>query len=737
MSIPFDQIASHLLTRAESLCREWLPAGKREGNEYRIGNLRGDPGKSLSINLTTGVWKDFAGDDGGADLISLYAGIHNLSQADAARALAPHLVNGHDPAPVRKPLQPAAQPAAPPAEFHPPTSEPPTDGAAAVYRYTDSFYVARFESAEGKKTFTPYTWNGTTWIRKAPAKPRPLFNLDGLRDRPDAPVLVVEGEKTAAAAASVLQAYVVVTWAGGASSTATADWSPLYGRKVDIWPDADEPGRQAAASIAGLLLNRCPAVRVVSTHGVEPAGWDIADAVADGWDSARILAWGKERITTPSVQPQVAKSAPMAPESAKGDSPLLQTDLPAYVLWEQLNLARNERGPYATEANALRIMSAHGSYAGRIWLDEFSQRLMIDDRLFSRTDAIACLVWMQEALQLPKMPLAAVERAAMLVGEKNKRHPLREYLTSLSWDGVERLPTLMSDAFGAVQDEYSAAVGRCWLVAMVARVMQPGCKHDLVPVLEGAQGLRKSSALSILGGQWFLESTEDPVRNRKDFLLSMQGKWLIEIPEIDRVGGNRGSLNDLTALITIRVDTYRVPYGATTMDYPRQSVIAGTANRSEWNPDQTGGRRFLPITCGAIDIEYLKAQRDQLFAEAVHRYNDGQEWWDVPETQAAEQQESRRLRDEWETVIERYIRESPDRRDWQAGIIWFPRETPLEILRMSDLLSDALGLPEGRWDRASQMRVASCLTALNWRRTKLVIDGVRQWVYVKFPKTSG
>jgi len=549
---------------------------------------------------------------------------------------------------------------------------------------------------------------------------------------PQKPVLIVS-ERALEAARHSLPGYDVIAYHGKSRSNGklAAFTEALRGRHVDIWEDAGNEGDGRAAVLSSVLLPICQRVRIVHAKDAAP-GWSIADAVSDGWDTARLIAWGKDHLVTPSVQPPDLNPSQKPPESPTTDISTVGTiDQPAYVLWEQLNLARNERGPYATESNALRIMSAHNNYSGRIWLDEFSQRLMIDDRLFSRTDAIACLVWMQEALQLPKMPLAAVERAAVLVGERNKRHPLKTYLNGLKWDGVERLPSLMHNAFGAADDDYAAAVGRCWLVAMIARVYQPGCKHDLVPVFEGVQGARKSSALSILGGQWFLESTEDPVRNRKDFLLSMQGKWLVEIPEIDRVGGTRGSLNDLTALITIRVDTYRVPYGATTMDYPRQSVLAGTANRSEWNPDQTGGRRFLPITCGTIDTDYLTEVRDQLFAEAKARYDRGESWWDVPVDQAAEQQESRRIRDEWETVIERYIRESPDRRDWQAGVIWFPREKPLEILRMADVLSDALGLPEGRWDRHSQMRVASCLIALGWRRFRPTIDGVRQWAYTK------
>ena len=291
---------------------------------------------------------------------------------------------------------------------------------------------------------------------------------------PQKPVLIVS-ERALEAARHSLPGYDVIAYHGKSRSNGklAAFTEALRGRHVDIWEDAGDDGASRAAVLSSLLLPICDRVRIVHTKDAAP-GWSIADAVSDGWDTARLIAWGKEHLVTPSVQPPDLNPSQKPPESPTTDISTVGTiDQPAYVLWEQLNLARNERGPYATESNALRIMSAHNNYSGRIWLDEFSQRLMIDDRLFSRTDAIACLVWMQEALQLPKMPLAAVERAAVLVGERNKRHPLKTYLNGLKWDGVERLPSLMHNAFGAADDNYAAAVGRCWLVAMIARVYQP------------------------------------------------------------------------------------------------------------------------------------------------------------------------------------------------------------------------------------------------------------------------
>jgi hypothetical protein len=426
----------------------------------------------------------------------------------------------------------------------------------------------------------------------------------------------------------------------------------------------------------------------------------------------------------------VDKAPPPAPRRTSRMAELPEPS--TFLSWESLGLDRGNNGqPYPTEANALRILQGHGNYSTRIWLDEFAQRLMLDEEPFQRHHAIEILVAMQTELRLPKMSLAAVERAAILAAQRNRRHPLRDFLRSLDWDGIDRLTTLLPDIWGTPQDHYHAAVGRCWLVSMVARVLNPGCKVDTMPVFEGAQGIRKSTALAMIAGQWFLETNENPVKNRKDFLLSLQGKWLVEIPEIDRIGGRHGSLEDLTGMITIRTDSYRVPYGQATQDFPRQCVFAGTTNRDEWNPDPTGGRRFWPVRCGAIDLEKLRIHRDQLLAEAVHRFDRGEAWHDVPVEFAREEQELRRQRDEWEDLIERFVTHRPDRQT-PGRTYWEERAAPLVDLSVSDLLGDCLDLPAGRWDRSAQMRVANCLKALGYRRIRVSVGGSRSWTYRRY-----
>jgi predicted P-loop ATPase len=497
----------------------------------------------------------------------------------------------------------------------------------------------------------------------------------------------------------------------------------VKGRDVLLWRPAEVSGRTLAAEVAQRLLGNGSAPASFKMV-LAPDGWEIATRVASDpalwtFEALQGLADAKAREvvldvphgTIPAKQPKIEPGLATTEDGTA-----------AYLLWESLGLARNNNGPYATEANALLILQAHRKYAGKIWLDEFAQRLMIDtDDGPVQMDEIRMIqaqIWIQQALQLPKMPLQAIERAARMVGDIHRRHPVRDWLKGLTWDREERLPTLMTDGFGAAQNEYTAAVGRCWLTAMVARVMRPGCQADYMPVFEGEQGIRKSTAMRILGGDWFTESSEDPINGRKDFLLSLQGKWLVEIPEMHSIASKFSGVEKIKAIISIRVDSYRVPYGKSTMDYPRQCNFVGTTNSPEWNADPSGGRRFWPIACGAINLDYLTEQRDQLFAEAVHRFTIGELWYDVPHAQAQSEQEQRRQRDEWESVIERYITESPERFDHRE-VFWRPREKPLDQLAVSDLLELALGIPPGRWTRSDQMRVAASLQALGWRKVRL------------------
>ncbi|RFB06138.1 virulence-associated E family protein [Parvularcula marina] len=197
---------------------------------------------------------------------------------------------------------------------------------------------------------------------------------------------------------------------------------------------------------------------------------------------------------------------------------------------------------------------------------------------------------------------------------EHRRDPIVDYLEELTWDGQERLATWMVRAYGAPDTPYVRAVGRLMLRAMCRRAREPGVKYDHMVILEGPQGVGKSLSLSILASERFSDAslfTRDAGRDRAELL---QGNWINEVAELE--GLTKRDMTDVKAFITQTVDEYRPAYGYHKKRFPRRGILVGTTNEQDWNRDPTGARRFLPVWCEKVDVEWLRANRDQLFAEA-------------------------------------------------------------------------------------------------------------------------
>ena len=199
-----------------------------------------------------------------------------------------------------------------------PRPEPPTAGADQVWRYNEDFLVCRFPDPVKGKKIRPLLWNGSAWVWKHHAKPRPLY---WARRKAAAPVLIAEGEKAADAAAKLFPDHACVTWPGGTPNVDKADWSALHGRSVTIWPDADDVGRKAADQLARILLGLRCTVRVVNPPASLAQGWDLADALAEGWTQAKaakaVLSSAKALDPLPEPEPPpAAVPAPEIPSTA-------------------------------------------------------------------------------------------------------------------------------------------------------------------------------------------------------------------------------------------------------------------------------------------------------------------------------------------------------------------------------------------------------------------------------------
>jgi predicted P-loop ATPase len=318
---------------------------------------------------------------------------------------------------------------------------------------------------------------------------------------------------------------------------------------------------------------------------------------------------------------------------------------------------------------------------------------------------------MQEKLQhlgLTRIGKDTMHQAVDVRAHERRFHPVRDYLDGLESDGTERLSTLFSAYFGAERTPYVEAVSRMFLIAMVARIYEPGCKADYMPVIEGPQGTLKSTACAVLAGRWFSDNLPD-VTSGKDVQQHLRGKWLIELSELHAM--DRAETAKLKAFVSRKVEIYRPSYGRKEVHEPRQCIFVGTTNKGTYLRDETGGRRYLPIKAGKIDIAALARDRDQLLAEAVDRYRHGEQWWpdkDLEREYMMPEQEARYEADAWEDEIRRHLDH-------------YPRVT------VGQLAKQALGIETPKIGTADQRRIAAILTNLGWTREPKDSEGKRWW----------
>lgn len=345
---------------------------------------------------------------------------------------------------------------------------------------------------------------------------------------------------------------------------------------------------------------------------------------------------------------------------------------------EQLDTDR-KGNPHETIDNILIILRHDKRLKGRIAYDEFAHRKIVRKSLPWRKitgrgwwidrDEAGLRHYLERIYEITAVQ--KIKDALEMNFLENSFHPVRQYLDGLKWDGERRLDELFIDYMGAADTEYTRAVTRKTLTAAVARIYQPGCKFDYVPVLVGAQGIGKSSLFREMAGVWFSDSFSGVGTDSNKAFEQLQGTWIMEIAEL--AGLKKADVEPIKHYISKQEDRYRPAYGHNVEYHPRQNIFVGSTNDKDgFLRDDTGDRRFWPILCHEQEPVYSvfkdlsEDEINQLWAEAKHYYEQGEPLYlgDL-EPEARKMQEAFKVKDERTAVIAAYL-ETPLPENWSA-----------------------------------------------------------------------
>lgn len=391
------------------------------------------------------------------------------------------------------------------------------------------------------------------------------------------------------------------------------------------------------------------------------------------------------------------------------------------ILWDTYTTGANKGDPKPTLNNAVNYLRMRpckqrpNRMYSTLRYNEFSGEIEIKDKVklpwkpvdpakWSDEDTIQLKYWLGRSTHV-EFSTTTLEEAIYLRASIEAYHPVKEYAESIKWDGKPRIDTWLSDYCGVTKTPYSMAVGRCTLIAAMARLYNPGCQHDHMLVLEGEQGSGKSSVVRILGGKWYADIQIDP--HDKDTPINMADAWICEASEMQFMR-NRDA-DALKSFLTKIADKLRKPYGRRTVSMPRKTIFIGTINPNSrgYLVDETGNRRFWPVTTYGIKLKELKRDRDQLWAEAKVRFEAGEPHYLVEDEliEAARlEQAARMTTEEWQEVI----------------VDWLERhkEDVPEILTTSTIATYALGMSTQNLGQIEARRIFKVMKTLGYENVR-------------------
>lgn len=717
--------------------------GRPNEHQSSRDQLRFGSNGSLAVELSgerAGAWYDHEHGMGGG-ILDLVREKKGLINGEAMEWLHGFGVERED----RRPM-----PERPPAH-----AERPQSRIVATYDYHAAdgsllFQVVRKEP----KTFLqrrpdPQAPGGWTWkVKGLRVEPYHLPDLLAAAGRKT--ILIAEGEKDVDALRRL--GLPATCNPGGAGKWPAYFSSYFRGARVVILPDNDTAGRDHARMVAASLHPVAESVRVLELPGLPPKG-DVSDWIAAGGTRDALVALARDAALW---QVPAAPDASTETEPQRAAEPDQKTAVPkpAGQTERSAQPKPSQRSPnwYADcilgssnqvlpiLANALLALRRDPAWDGVLIYDEMVRAPMLikpvprhgttpadasawAPRPLTDDDVTLAQEWLQIA-GLHRLGKDPTHQAIDLVARENAVHPVRAWLEGLVWDGVPRLaggvsvhgeiiPPWLTAYLGAEDTEYTRAVGTMFLIGMVARVLKPGCQCDYMLVLEGSQGLRKTSACRVLGGDFFSESLPGDVM-AKDAQQHLRGKWLIEFGEMHAM--SKSEVTAVKSFVTRPVEIYRPSYGRKEIHEPRQCVFIGTTNKDQYLRDETGARRFWPVRVGTdgqpCRTAELALDRAHLFAEAVHRYHAGERWWpdgDFERRCIQPEQDARYEADAWEEAITSFLSGKD-------------RTTVLEVAR------HGLSIETARVSTADQRRITAIMERMGWRRgARTGRSGTRWW----------
>lgn len=519
------------------------------------------------------------------------------------------------------------------------------------------------------------------------------------------PVFIPEGEKDVDTLTK--RGYTAITY-GGVNDW-QSDFATLFkGAEIYILADNDEPGRKVANTILSDLKGIAKSVKVIVPVPDIPKA-DISDYFEAGHSNEEF-----ERL----IAENTAVTDITTGDSVPKGTPLNLDDVRQMLMYKvEYDKDGNEKSRKLIQSvkNFEIALDNDNRLKGKIKFDEFSQQTYLmgntpweasrnNYRAWSSFDDSALFAILQSDYGLNSRNdyFDALKNVAM----RNRFHPVRDLLNSLKWDGQGHIRGLLPDYLGAEDTEYTYQVWRLWMLGAVARIFQPGCKFDYTVIFQGRQGLGKSTFLQLmaLNDGWFNDSLDSLDSDKA--AQSLMGSWIIELAELKSLARTAGGVDSVKRFLTATQDKYRVPYERRADIFLRQSVFAGTTNKSDFLQDETGNRRFLIVQTGAhepkknlFDPEAMNDIKSA-WAEAVHIYKTEKPKLLLPEScrKQAEELQAESMSDDGKIgIIQEYL--SDKHRTcaieiWQKALGEQGRPAKWQASEISNII---LGLPE--WER--------------------------------------